>query len=228
MTGNDDELTKLRRAFAAPETLEDIEGQPAGCPEPDRIWEAVRGELPPDEVREIVGHVAACSSCAEDWRIAMAFEEESRASETAATDKTPSNVIRPSVSRFRPWLAAAAAALVLTVAGIQLRPDRPDATYRGGDGTAVIPETASASRESFVLGWKPVAGAESYELLLMMNTSDNFVIVANPKELTATEYQVPASALAGIPDGARLSWVVTAVFPDGSRQQSPAVTTTLE
>lgn len=220
MTRNDDELTKLRRAFAEPETPA---LQPAGCPEPDRIWEAVRGELPPDEIRGIVDHVAACSSCAEDWRIAMAFEEESRAAETAETAEESPRVLRPPVSRFRPWLAAAAAALVLTVAGIQLRPEKP--VYRG-DGAAVVTlETASAPRESFVLAWKPVAGAESYELLV---STSELATVANPKDLTATEYQVPASALAGLPEGARLLWTLTAVYPDGSRKSAPTVSTTLE
>lgn len=222
MTGNDDELTKLRRAFAAPVHAA---WQPAGCPEPDRIWEAVRGELPPDEIRDIVDHVAICSSCAEDWRVAMAFEEESRTGETA---EAPTNVVRPSVRRFRPWMAATAAmaaALVVTVAGIQMRPDRPP-VYRSGNRSAVeARETASAPRGNMVFGWKAAAGAESYELLV---TTSDLVIVANPKDLTTIQYQVPASALAGLPAGARLFWSVTAVFPDGSRQQSPTLTTTLE
>lgn len=225
MTRNDDELTKLRRAFAAPGTT----AQPAGCPEPDRIWEAVRGELPSGEVREIVNHAAVCSSCAEDWRIAMSFEEESRAAEAGETDDagTPPNVIRPPASRFRPWMAAAAAALVVTVAGIQMQmsPAKPP-VYRSGSGSAVEARAAaSAPRDRFVLGWRPAAGAESYELLV---TTSELAIVANPEDLTATEYQVPASALAGVPGGGRLFWTVTAVFPDGSRQQSPTLTTVLE
>lgn len=222
MTGNSDEITKLRRAFAAPVHAA---WHPLGCPEPDRIWEAVRGELPPDEVREIVDHVAMCSSCAEDWRIAMAFEEESHTGETAMA---PAYVLRPSFSRFRPWLAAAAAAMVLTVAGIQLRPDRPETPpiYRSGSESAVeVRETASAPRGNMVFGWKATAGAESYELLV---TTSDLVIIANPTDLTTIQYQVPASALAGLPSGARLFWKVTAVFPDGSRQQSPTLTTTLE
>lgn len=227
MTRDDDELTKLRQAFAAPEppgSPGENGGQPAGCPEPDRIWEAVRGELPPDEVREIVDHVAMCSSCAEDWRIAVAFEEEARSVEPVVV---PSNVIRPAASRFRPWMAAAAAALVVTVAGIQMQmsPGKPP-VYRSGNGSAVEAiTTASAPRESFVLAWKPVAGAESYELLV---TTSELVTVANPKHLTASEHQVPEGALAGLPGGARLLWTVTAVFPDGSRRQSRTLTTALE
>src|SRR5689334_24928550 len=106
MMMKDDELSRLRTAFTAPVPAA---WSPESCPEPDRIWEAVRGELPPDEIREIVDHVAVCASCAEDWRIAAEFERESQSQEREA-------VVRPfPVRRFQPWIAAAAAALVLTV-----------------------------------------------------------------------------------------------------------------
>lgn len=226
MTRNDEELARLRRAFAEPVravATAGPAGQPAGCPEPDRIWEAVRGELPPDEVREIVDHVAACPSCAEDWRIAMAFEEESRTAGNDEGDEEDANVLRPPVSRFRPWMAAAAAALVLTVVGIQMRPEKP--VYRGDGDTVATQATPSAARGSFVLAWQPAAGAESYELLV---TTSELLTVADPKGLTATQYQVPESALAGLPAGTLLHWRVTAVFPDGSRKQSATATTALE
>lgn len=218
MTDND-EITRLRQAFAAPA---EASWKPAGCPEPDRIWEAVRGELPPDEVRDIVEHVAACSSCAEDWRIAMTFEEETRRAEQPGDD---ARGLRPAASRFRPWMAAAAAALVLTVVGIQLRPVKPP-VYRSGEGAAVVTlDKASASRESFVLAWKPVEDAESYELLV---TTTDLRTIADPKGLTATQYPIPESALADLSSGTPLHWRVTVVFPDGSRRQSATATTTLE
>lgn len=225
MTRNDDEMARLRRAFAEPPGARAT--HPSGCPEPDRIWQAVRGELPPDQVREIVDHVAVCAYCAEDWRIAMAFEEEARAGESLETGETYEAVPRmlpPPVSRFRPWMAAAAAALVMTVAGIQMRPEKP--VYRSGDGNAVVTrEIPAAGRASFVLAWQPVPGAESYELLV---TTSELRTVAAPKGLTETQYQVPETALADLPAGTLLHWRVIAVYPDESRKQSKSATTTLE
>ncbi|MFP5286809.1 MAG: zf-HC2 domain-containing protein, partial [Thermoanaerobaculia bacterium] len=92
----DDDLSGLRAAFTTPDpTSQDC----ASCPEPDRIWEAVRGELPPEEVRDIVDHVAVCASCAEDWRIAVEFEKESaRQEKTAVVRSFPAR-------RFQPWIA---------------------------------------------------------------------------------------------------------------------------
>lgn len=216
MMMKDDEVSRLRAAFATP-----VPAAWAGtCPDPDRIWEAVRGELPPEEVREIVDHVAVCASCAEDWRIAVAFEKES-----ARQDKVP--VVRPfPVRRFQPWIAAAAAALVLTVVGVikPWKPD-PDPGYRGA-GSA-IHSLAGETRpsQSFVLSWTPVEGAESYDLLV---TTAELQTVADPKGLATAQYQVPASALAALPPAARLHWRVTAVFPDGQRKQSQTFTTALE
>jgi hypothetical protein len=210
MMKDDEEISRLRAAFTAP-------APPAGsCPEPDRIWEAVRGELPPEEVREIVDHVAVCASCAEDWRIAVAFEKESLA------------VVRPfPPRRFQPWIAAAAAALVMTVGGVYVRqtvkPDPP--VYRGEESRIESRTPASLPRQSCVLQWSPVPDAEAYDLLA---TTAELETVADPKGLTTTQYQVPASALADLPAAAQLHWRVTAVFPDGGRKQSPTFTTALE
>ncbi|HWN44764.1 MAG TPA: hypothetical protein VNW71_21250, partial [Thermoanaerobaculia bacterium] len=80
-------------------------------------------------------------------------------------------------------------------------------------------------RQAFALAWTPVEGAESYDLLV---TTAELDTVADPKGLTTTQYQVPASALADLPAAAQLHWRVTAVFPDGERKQSPTFTTALE
>jgi hypothetical protein len=223
MTMKDDELSRLQAAFTAPPGAMSAAWSPGSCPEPDRIWEAVRGELPPEEVREIVDHVAVCASCAEDWRIAVAFEKESQAQQ-----EREAVVYSFPTRRFQPWIAAAAAALVLTVGGVYVRQTQKPvvtAEYRGEK--TEIRSLAGDTRplQAFVLSWTPVEGAESYDLLV---TTIELDTVADPKGLTTTQYQVPASALAGLPAAAQLHWRVTAVFPDGERKQSPTFTTALE
>lgn len=209
----DDDLSGLRAAFATPVPAAWTTGS---CPEPDRIWQAVRGELPPDEVRDVVDHVALCASCAEDWRIAVEFEKQNAA------------VVHPvPVRRFQPWIAAAAAALVLTVGGVYVRETTKPAPaeYRGEETRIRSLAGETLPRQAFVLPWTPVEGAESYDLLV---TTAELATVADPKGLTAAQYHVPASALADLADGAQLHWRVTAVFPDGERKQSPTFTTALE
>jgi hypothetical protein len=208
MTTND-ELTRLREAFAAPGTAP----EPEACPPPDRIWLAVRGELPPDELRELLDHVAACPACAEDWRIAMAFEEESRAAGAAPVRTAPAR------SRsFRPWLAAAAAILAVFI-GFRLHQPAGPVSYRG-DGTTVesLVKDASIPRDRFVLSWKAVPGATSYDL----KVSTSGLTSLFQGETPATRYQVPASALKTVPSGATVYWQVFPVFPEGNRPDEPA------
>ena len=61
MKREEGELARMRRAFAS---LSQPAPEPAACPPPEKIWEAVRGELPPAQTREIVTHMAACPACA--------------------------------------------------------------------------------------------------------------------------------------------------------------------
>jgi hypothetical protein len=217
MTMKHDEVSRLRVAFAAP-------APPTGsCPEPDLIWEAVRGDLPPDEIRDIVDHVAVCASCAEDWRIAAEFEKES-----GAHQGTGATIHSFPTRQFQPWIAAAAAALVLTVGGVYVREtQKPTVTaeYRGEKTEIRSLAGEARPRQAFVLSWTPVEGAESYDLLV---TTAELDTVADPKGLATAQYQVPASSLAALPDAAQLHWRVTAVFPDGERKQSNTFTTALE
>ena len=213
----DEELERLRAAYAVVAI-----GDTGSCPEPDRIWQAVRGELPPDGIREVVDHVALCASCAEDWRIAVAFEKESR-----VRDQKPVPFRRSTTDRFRPWIAAAAAVLILSVGGIyvrQMQGPAPPPEYRGERDKVQSLAGETRPRESFVLSWTPVEGAESYDLTV---TTPELVTLAAPRGLTSPRYQVPVSALAPVRSGTRLQWHVTTVFPDGRRKQSKAFFTAL-
>lgn len=212
----DAELARLRAAYAAPPPGASNTGS---HPEPDRIWMAVRGELPADEIREIVDHMALCASCAEDWRIAMAFEEEARVQDMPR---------RSSADRFRPWIAAAAAALVLTVSGIyvrQMQKPVPEPEYRGEADAIRSLAGETQPRGACVLSWTPVAGVESYDISI---TTAELTVIDTAQRLTEPSYQVPPDALADLPSGTRLQWRVTAVFPDGGRKQSTSFMTKLQ
>jgi hypothetical protein len=212
-----EELVSLRKAFAAPAGPAP---EPETCPPPDRIWLAVRGELPPAELRTVLDHIAACPACAEDWRIAMAFEEESRAG--AAIPAVPRRV--PSfATRFRPWLVAAAMILT-TTGGLLLYPHKDPPGYRG-DGTTVeslVPQDASKPRDQFVLSWKPIPGATSYKLTVTEPSTMNLLF--EKEDIVSTSFKLPESALTPVPSGAKLLWQVFPAFPDGSHPQEPAFT----
>jgi hypothetical protein len=212
MTTND-ELARLRAAFAAPAvSAKGAKEEPEACPPSDRIWLAVRGELPPDELRGIVDHIATCSACAEDWRIAMVFEEESR----AVVPAPPLPLRTKTVTvRHRAWMAIAASILVAVV-GFQLRqPKVPEqeAIDRGGVPTGVQSlVTEPLPRDAFVLRWKASPVAESYNLQV---STIGYDPLFQADGLTSTKCRVPAESLTRMRSGDKVLWAVTPVARGG-------------
>ena len=207
------ELARLRAAFAVAEAAP----APESCPAPDTIWAAVRGELPPAELRAVLDHTASCAACAEDWRLAVELDRQS--AEQAGT--VPGRVIQGRFGRWRSMAGAAALAAGLLIGvGIYRGGDVGQPGYRG-TGTEVhslLPEGQALPRQAPVLRWTPLAGATAYDVSV---STEDLSEIASAKDQTAAEYRLPASALAGLPAGAKLLWRVDAVFPDGHREPSP-------
>ncbi|HKI06599.1 MAG TPA: zf-HC2 domain-containing protein [Thermoanaerobaculia bacterium] len=229
MNQDDQELARLRAAFTAPAA---VAPDPESCPAPEVIWAAVRGELPPQELREVVEHTASCAACAEDWRLAAELERQSAAS--AATTTAPGKVITGRFGQWRSFTAAAALAAGLLVAvGVyrtgDLGPKEP--TYREAPeapGSVVRSQLADGqvlTRQGAVLRWSPVTGAAAYDVRV---STEDLRVLQTVQGLTATEYRVPDSALASLPAGSKLLWQVEAVFSDGHRQASPTFTNPLQ
>lgn len=225
MSHDTQELERLRAAFATP----DLAPTPATCPAPEMIWAAVRGELPPRQLREVVEHTAVCAACAEDWRLAVEIEKQSAASQTATVPA--GRVIQGRFGQLRTWTAAAALAAGLLIAvGIYrtggFGPQEP--TFREAQGTTVqslLAEGQALPRQGAVLRWSPVTGAASYDVRI---STEDLRLVDTAQGQTVTEYRVPAGTLAGLPPGTKLLWQVDAVFPDGTRQSSQTFTNPLQ
>ncbi len=220
------ELARLRAAFTAP-TM-DVPA-PEDCPPPETLWSAVRGELPPRALREVVDHTARCAACAEDWRLAVEVNRQAGAQEDSAPGSLPGNVIVGRFGRWRSLAAAAALAAGLLVAvGIYreaLGPGRP--TYRESQQATVRSLLAAGQalpRQAAVLRWTPLAGATSYDVSV---GTEDLRQIASSHGQAATEYRLPQAALAGLPAGAKLLWRVDAIFPDGHRVESSTFTTLL-
>ena len=228
MNSEEEELKHLRRAFAA---VSQPATAPETCPTPEKIWEAVRGELSPGEVEAIVEHTAVCASCAEDWRLARVLQTAEPAVSTAPA---PAGVVRYGPwQRVRTYVLAAAAALAVAVVGIQVyqaqQPDQGAAGYREGQQDAIqsrIADGAFLPRERFLLRWSaPAAAGASYDVEV---STEDLRVVASAEDLRTPELQVPASALAGLPTGSRLLWKVEADLPDGRHLSSPTFVTTVQ
>lgn len=212
----DPELDRLRRAFAS------LEGRApgSGCPDPERLWSAARGELAAEVVRPLVLHLVECGACAEAWRLAR--EVEPRRAQPLA-------VVASAASGRRSWIAwgALAAGMTIALAGsvalhqrlLERRPDQPPGFREGtrDDIRSLIPEGDALPRTRCVLRWTPSPEGTTYNVQV---ATERLEKVSEARGLTASAYQVPPEALAALPKGAKLLWRVEAVSPDGTRATS--------
>lgn len=225
----DREVAELRAAFAA------LAGEPppaaAGpCPEPETLHAGVRGELAPHELRAVVDHIAACPECAEDWRLAMAFEEEAASAAVASAPR-----------RFRLRLLPMAATFVIALlaAGVWFTvghggPEEAPVFRAPGDPgemeiRSLLPRDEALDRTQAVLRWRLGAGGApagtTYDLLV---STPDYATVAEARGLEAPRHRIPPEALEGLPAGTELQWQVDARLPGGSRVSSPPFVTPIE
>jgi hypothetical protein len=231
-------LDRLRAAFAQPGEAPAA----AACPGDEAIWDAVHGALPPDLLRELVDHLAACPACAESWRIAMQFErsgaEIAAASEEASASAVHSRPAAGTGHRTRSWLYGGAAAAAALAAAVLLHHDAghratpAGGTLRGGGTTAgqlsavrwLTESEAVLARRDAVLHW---AGPPATIYDLTVERGEAPAVpgsgVAGPlpplaaaSGLTATSYRLAAADLAPAPAGSLVRATLTAHLPDGS------------
>lgn len=202
------------------------------CPSPEEVWDAAHGRLDHDGLRRVLDHTARCGPCAEDWRLAVdvgaAEEEGDLRSEDAGRREVPIPIARPASPRTpsrRWWTGLAAAAVLAFGLGLGLavqewrQPDAP--VYRQGGEAAVVPavpDGAALPRDAFELRWEGPPGAVEYDLQV---TTPDLRVVDVRRNLEEPRHQVPAGALAGLPDGTRLYWQVEATLESGDVTVSP-------
>lgn len=212
------ELEPLRRVFTA---FPDEAPAPESCPEPDRIWAAVHGELAADETHQLIDHTAACPACAEEWRLAREIGRQTASAGVSQTAATGGRVLAMG-HRFRrlaaPLAGLAAAAVLLLVVGMPRDSPAPP-NFRDGEMMEIrslLPRDVVLARDSCVLRW-----SEIEDVLYNVLVSDaDLVVVARAENLAQSRFQVPPQSLARLAAGAELYWQVEAVLPDGSSRSS--------
>jgi hypothetical protein len=214
----------MERFRAALRTLGEDARPREDCPAPERLWGAARAELPVEQRRDVVDHVAGCLACAEAWRLALEIDPDPRP--VAAAPGWIASILE---SRA---LVPLAATIVLAVAGVlflrgpEFSPDEPG--YREAGPAAIrslLPEKVPVPRSAFRLRWSPGPQGARYDLRL---TTESLEPVAAPQGLTENSFLVPEPLLSSLPAGSRLLWQVQMRLPDGERRDSPTFVTLLQ
>jgi hypothetical protein len=204
----DDE--SLRSAFQA---LADSSGE-CSRDDLDRIWLAVSGELPADERRELVERLATDPACAEAWRVA---HELRRNLPTALVHE------RRPAWRSAPWLAAAAAVLLIaaSVVFVSRRDQSGDTTFRDPGRPAIaslVPTDRALPKGAFQLRWSPGPQDSRYQVRV---TTEDLRLLTTVADLTRPEVVIDPARLADVPPGSRILWQVEVTLPSGERVSSP-------
>ena len=226
--GGPDADEQLRAAFRS---QPDADAAPLPDDVQEQIWLAVSGDLDPDQRRALVDRTASDPAAAEVWRVASALwqarQEEGedvrqegeldaapRAGQTRAVPVVP-RPTRPWASSWTsPWLAAAAA-LVLVSAVVTLQYRRAGDEFRLAPDAAIeslVADDASLPRDDFRLRW--TAGPEGARYRLRVTTED-LGVLATAAELTTPEFRVDPAALADLPPGTTVLWQVEMSLPTG-------------
>jgi hypothetical protein len=197
------------------------------APDPERIWRAVAGELPPDEVRSLAAAAAADPDLAQAWRLA----HELQAAMPRPVTRGARLLRFPTLAPALRW-AVAATVVVAFGAGLwhQLGPSRgePQPVLRGEPGgsiTSALPDGAALPRHDFVLRWTPLPDPETRYTVRVTTADLELVTVAS--DLARPEFRVPAADLAAIAAGATLLWQVDGRLPDGRVVSSATATARL-
>lgn len=165
---------------------------------PEEILALVRRDGPEERRLATLDHVMSCEACTQSFELLRSIE--------AAGAK----VERKRPRRMLPLALAASITLVIGAAVVQqflLR--RPELMRGSGSAiTLLAPATDVAAREPVVFAWRPVPGAQRYELEVF--NSDDVVIFTT----ATTDNVVTASSLRLIPQ-TEYSWWVRAITPAG-------------
>lgn len=221
MSGGDLELERLRRAFAS---LEHGEAATMPCPTPERLWSAVHGELPAEEVRLLAAHLVECPGCAEAWRLARLVDASDAVGSPGTARTPPQRRLWP---RWAP-LAAGTAAAALAASIWLLKQPAPAPEFREGRADEIrslVPESDRLPRSRCRLRWSAGPEGATYHVQVATERLDP---IAEARGLTATEYLVPPERLASLPPGTKLFWRVEAATPDGVRTASVTFVSRLE
>jgi hypothetical protein len=207
--------TRLREAFRA---LSESEEVSEGDVDTLKVWQAVAGELGPEERRDVIDKVALEPGYAEAWRLATELFEASGGSIATRSKETALPGSRAYTIWRSPYFLAAAAILFVGLLGVLVSRSLPpgEPIYRGGVIVALTGVEEALPREHFRLRWEAPPGAR-FDVRV---TTEDLQILDTASGLSSPEYLVPAERLAELPRGAKVLWQVDATLGDGSRLQS--------
>ena len=159
------------------------------CVAPEAMLSVLRREGAEEQRLEVLDHVMGCGACRSEFELLRSIEQAG-----AGTPERAGPTLLRSLPRFAVPLALAASLILVVTVGQRLRsPEASDVERGTMDGVTLIgppPEIAEGIPLTFA--WKPVPGAQSYELEVLdengavvwgAGTSKTSVTLSDPRLL---------------------------------------------
>lgn len=181
-----------------------------GCPEAELLAASAAGGLDAERQQSIAFHLASCADCVAEWRAAQALHA---ALADEARRREPGSALAGVRRGVRPlWLAVAAGLCGLLLLPILLR--APQATVLRGGGPSSLVTGELLPADECVLRWTPGPPGSRYGVEVR---TDDGRLLAAAAGLRASEFRVPADALADLAPGSAVAWTLSMTLADGGR-----------
>jgi hypothetical protein len=131
------------------------------CVAPEAMLALLRREGAEEQRLAALDHVMSCGACRPEFELLRAMEQAG-----AGTTERAGSAVRRVLPRFAVPLALAASLILVVAVGQRLRsPEGADVERGPVDGITLLgPPSEIAEWTSPTFAWKPVPGAQSYEL----------------------------------------------------------------
>lgn len=218
------DVVRLREALASLEGPDDRKlpvGQgTSDSVDSERIFDALHGDVSPEERQAVVEQLLTNPAAAEAWRLAREMRPDTGVEGVA--DRALEESTRPAKWK---WMAVAAAAVLAVGLGWQLIPSRGDGepAYRSVESRTIrsaLPQGAELSRAQPVLRWTGMDGAR-YRVRVL---TPDLQVLEESAESSAREYTLGPESLGRIPPGGQIFWQVEARIPGEVVITSPTFT----
>ena len=200
----------LREAYLRTLAARRVSGREP-CVAPERMLSLLRREGAEQQRLEALDHVMGCGACRSEFELLRSIEQAG----AATTERAAPAALRI-LPRFAVPLALAASLILMVTVGQRLRtPEGTDVERGTMDGVTLLgppPEIAAGTSPTFT--WKPVPGAQSYELEVL-DEKGGVVWAAKTSETSVTM----SDPLVMVP-GKSYRWWVRATTAPGNQRAS--------
>jgi hypothetical protein len=195
-----------------------------GCPSPKQLLQLVRSKKSEKKKTRIINHILECYHCANEFDLvfeALRYEEEMN----QAVQKFVGTRKTKDVSPRNSWRLAtilSGTSLLFVFILLAILPFRSRAIKYRNSGlpriNLILPQGKNIPKTSLSFKWEDVKGSEYYIIELF---DDTLYQIWTSEKISQNQYTMSDAASSQLAVNRAYFFIVSAVFPNGRRMESP-------